>query len=111
MHTCKLCGKLEHAGYIKDTKERLIANAVCFDCDFWDSKLKLLNDPKVVRIKGFHYSIGPATGCSMLGFGGRLFRIKFFDGRIVETNNLWCQGEIPERFREALPDNARFATT
>jgi len=45
-----------------------------------------------------------------LGCAGRRFWIRFFDGRTITTNNLWCQGEIPEEFREELPDNAEFYT-
>jgi len=42
------------------------------------------------------------------GFGGRDFSIKFYDGRDIKTSNLWYQGEIPERFKEFLSDNAEF---
>jgi len=30
------------------------------------------------------------------------------DGREIETNNLWCGGNIPKRFQEDIPDNAKF---
>jgi hypothetical protein len=28
------------------------------------------------------------------------------DGEEIETNNVWHQGKVPERFRDRLPDNA-----
>jgi hypothetical protein len=40
------------------------------------------------------------------GFAGRRFVIRFHDGRIVETTNLWSNGIIPEHFRDRLLDNA-----
>jgi hypothetical protein len=40
--------------------------------------------------------------------GGARSTIRFRDGRSVVTHNLWCQGEVPAHFREALPDNAEF---
>src|SRR5205823_2378018 len=42
------------------------------------------------------------------GFGGTRFVIEMFDGTRFVTTNLWTQGEIPDRFRHLLPDNARF---
>ncbi len=45
------------------------------------------------------------------GFGGREFRIRFYDGRTdVVTRNLWHQGIIPEHYRALLPDNAEWVT-
>ena len=46
----------------------------------------------------------------MMGHGGRLFKIAFLiDGtKNFQTNNLWCQGDIPKWFRSKLPDNAKF---
>jgi hypothetical protein len=44
-----------------------------------------------------------------MGFGGKVFHIKFLDSDMVmKVNNLWTQGKIPEYFRKALPDNAVF---
>lgn len=74
-------------------------------------------DPNQVRIQSHLYVIQPeppptppgrvpATGGR--GFGGATFRIRFADGRVVTTNNLWSVGDIPEEYQEALPDNAHF---
>ena len=41
-----------------------------------------------------------------MGHGGKIFKIEMFDGRIIETNNLWYNGEIP--VERAVKDNARF---
>jgi hypothetical protein len=81
---------------------------------FWDQKVAVRDDPASVRIRGHHYHIGPETGGvwrkypGRRGFNGRKFTIRFFDGRIVTTTNLWGQGRIPESHRERLPDNAEF---
>jgi hypothetical protein len=60
-----------------------------------------------VIIDGQHY-LFHETDSFIKGFGGRRFKIQFFDGRNIETNNLWFQGEIPDQFRSMLPDNAVF---
>lgn len=111
MFNCKLCGKLEHAGYIEETQQRLLAKRMCFNCDFWHCMIAIKDEPNTVRVKGKHYQYLPDNppGAFMTGFGGSRFDVKFHDGREVTTRNMWFQGEIPERFREALPDNACFA--
>jgi hypothetical protein len=48
----------------------------------------------------------PGWGC---GFGGSEFRILPDDGReVIISHNVWCQGEVPKKFRKVLPDNAIF---
>lgn len=88
----------------------------CFTCRFWQEKVewnsgsdRQRKPENLARIAGRHYVIHPDTGkMSWRGFGGQKFKIKFHDGRIVETTNLWHQGEIPKNFRDELPDNAEF---
>jgi hypothetical protein len=75
-------------------------------------------NPNQVRIGGKLYRVlpepppdprAPFPSTSGYGFGGARFKIRFHDGRRVETRNLWSYGEIPGEYREALPDNAVFA--
>ena len=108
MHICRECGKEEEWTHI----QKLIDLKRCFRCDFWLEKVDRVNDPVSTRVNGKHYFVGktpkPGTPRSFLGFGGAFWKIKYHDGRVIETNNLWHQGKIPERFRERLPDNAIF---
>jgi len=70
---------------------------------FWKETL----DETAVIINGRCYHIGDEDSKSYFrGFGGALFIIEFFDGRVVRTTNLWENGVIPPRYR--VPDNARF---
>ncbi len=62
-------------------------------------------------IGGTCYVIGVETSKGPRGFGGRRFDIEFFDGRTVTTTDLWYQGVVSPKWRERLPDNARFATS
>jgi len=82
----------------------------CFSCSFWLKKINLSAEDKVRRVivNGQHYRLGHVHSGPFRGFGGRKFTVLFHDGRMVETSNLWCQGEIPERFKEWFPDNAVF---
>lgn len=88
---------------------------------FWDEKVEwakagdvLPTGEPVARIEGRHYIIGPKGAPSyMKGFDGRPFAIRFTGGphagKVIHTDNLWYQGEIPEEYRSLLPDNAEFA--
>ena len=67
------------------------------------------HDDKTVIIDNKHYRIGEAsTPRAYSGFGGRKFDIEFNDGRKVTTHNLWHQGTIPPKWRDRLPNNAKF---
>lgn len=110
MHICKECGKKEEGNWVEEKKLRLIERQLCFSCDFWYSHYLLKNSKIVARIKGHHYRIGVKTNDPnrWKGMGGSKITIKFNDGRIIHTDNLWHQGEIPERWKERMPDNATF---
>jgi DNA-directed RNA polymerase subunit RPC12/RpoP len=105
-YTCPSCGK----SYTRrHTPESYIGNN-CFDCSFWLEKTDYPDYMKnhQVIINGQHFMIGE-TKSFIKGFGGRRFMIQFFDGRIIETNNLWSHGQIPDQFRSMLQDNAEFS--
>ena len=106
---CQECGKREDGSWADDMAKVLEAKQLCFNCNFWAEKVGIKDRPRVARIDGHHYQIGTDAGdTAFRGFGGRKFVILFNDGRRMQTSNLWHQGEIPERFRERLPDNAKF---
>lgn len=98
---------------------------VCDTCDFWLDKWRMRNQNNVIRVDGQHYMFGDHlqdaritqdTTLEMLaksmkkkdglGFGGRGMVIRFNDGRVIITNDLWHQGTIPTRFANVMPNNA-----
>lgn len=92
-----------------------------FDAYFWGEKVQWLNNndltgdnQKAVRINGVHYVIGQEDpdNSFIKGYGGRKFVIQFksgpHKGKVIETKNLWHQGEIPEELIYILEDNAVF---
>jgi hypothetical protein len=72
--------------------------------DFW-SKIAARTDDRLVIARGTAYSIGSPDD-NPRGFGGSVWLIRFFDGREVRCNSLWCLGDIPADWRDRLPDNA-----
>lgn len=103
---CKTCGQLFCNHY---SHKDLSIEGNCFSCDFWFDKV---GRSKNIVVNGTLYSDGGtkdrSTYSGFLGHGGRIFNIKMNDGREFTTNNLWCGGDIPEHFRELIPDNAIF---
>ena len=115
---CPGCGETGfHTAYSGAEGERMKETGECFSCAFWE--IRLANpDPDRLVINGCTYSVGDepteaqrrSNRCGFLGMSGRRFDIELFDGRRFTTHNLWSGGEIPERYRSRLPDNARFAS-
>jgi hypothetical protein len=66
-------------------------------------------DDTAIIINGECYHDGgmkpPGYG-GFMGHSGKLFKIEMLDGRVIETNNLWYNGEIP--VERKVEDNARF---
>lgn len=90
--------------------------------DYWRAMLDRYplgsGHPDVAVIDGQFYRIGPEnidkpflappSWKAHRGHGGRRFVIRFYDGRTVETTNLWAAGDIPDRLRALFCDNAGF---
>lgn len=109
-YLCSRCGEWETRGLGDD-------KTLCFTCGFWREKCKpeIKDSHRSLRTPdGQHYWVGDEGMPSekryigSRGHAGRLFRIKFDDGRYVMSTNLWSQGLIPNDFREELPPNGRF---
>lgn len=106
---CKFCGTPEYIHWIDEVNEQLIKNQWCFNCNFWFEKVEYLknNDKtfdghQVIRIDGYHSIIHNVVK----GDGRANFKYQLFNGEIIKCNNVTYQGDIPERFKEMLPDNA-----
>lgn len=108
MVKCVICGKeIEKSSYCND----ILCSSECFSEHHWRGKEeeRIKENPRTARIEGSHYYIGDEEDKGgFRGYGGSLFIIKFDDGRIIKTTNLWCQGTIPQHKRESLPNNAVF---
>lgn len=74
--------------------------------DFWEEKIANKNNQNQVVYNHNVYYIGDGKGLSK-GFDGDTFEITFNDGRIVITDDLWYNGELPKEFWDKLPDNAK----
>jgi hypothetical protein len=80
----------------------------CFTCKFWLDLVALGADGRSVICGGVHQRLGTQGArvpAECRGHGGSKALVHFLDGRVVETIDLWYQGEIPARFRDRLVDN------
>lgn len=108
---CPECGKKN-----LDQGFQNIRKDYCFSCNFWtDIFLDFNKNDDVYRfvIDKHHYKTNKnkhfRKGGRDSGFGGRKFLIKINETQeIIETCNLWHQGEVPIHFLHKLPDNATF---
>lgn len=109
-HKCKECGAEEDPSrWMKSTGDLLAAQKLCLACYHWEDLIQRYSADERIVVEGKHYIAGKENGpTSFRGFGGRHFTIEFFDGRKLETTNLWHQGTIPEHYRGRLPDNAKW---
>lgn len=109
IYLCSRCGRLEIARFSSEIKNRMTVKQICFHCDHWEQISKEVKPSRLI-IDGQTYSDGgnkPQGRRDFLGFSGQLWKIER-DGKVWETNNLWYGGVIPQEYRDAMPDNAKF---
>ena len=130
---CKVCykvGKFFSGG---------CCSTECFSVNFWMEKVVWQMRGDVVLDERTHevtdsWAIRPArygdlrstrlhfvcvpdrlySGAGFHGFGGAMWYFKMVAGphvgRIIRSNNVWCQGDIPLEFTALLPINAKVLT-
>ena len=105
---CRECGDPTQSNYIEPSKSQILARQLCFKCNFWINVVEDDHDGRGIILDGVHYRDGGRTlrASEANGFGGAEWRLRLTSGALVETNNLWCQGRVPDHFRDRLPDNA-----
>jgi hypothetical protein len=88
-------------GFIADISDLPLTDS------FWNEQMTDRNN--AVVINGTHYRLGKPYPQKGYGFNGEHYRIKMLDdGAIVDTCDLWHQGELPEAYHYIMQDNAKF---
>lgn len=104
---CVICGKeIEKSQY----SNAVLCSGTCFYKHFWneivaEKKQHIIINGECYRDGG---NVDNPNYYDFLGYSGRRFWIRFFDGREITTNNLWYQGKIPNEFLSQLPNTAEF---
>ena len=115
---CQKCGESYNLdNYSKKSGERWIMEEdnVCFSCAWWIKRAGMQNNSQsvITNIDNIFtaYWLGDEDASNHFrGCDGRLFTIKFANGKIVKTTNLWCNGEIPKYIEDMFTVNAEFIT-
>ncbi len=106
---CASCGKTYRESYGPSAElDRMIADGICFICAYWENRAEKPLPFAATTIDGCVYHPGNRTSGELRGCAGRRFDIEYFDGRRVTTFDLWVTGAIPEKYRDRMPDTARF---
>ena len=110
MKKCPTCSKeLGTDSFISSDERSMKETGECFECSIWRDRLPLVGNPNIAIIDGTFYTIDDENSKDPFrGFGGDKFVIKFKDGRVVTTTNLWCGGNIPDAWKPQFPNNADF---
>lgn len=117
-------GRTQYATYNSDGTKTIREIAVTVterqdsNDEFWE--MQLGDRSNALVINGKHYRIGSSNGRTVAGFkgfGGRKFKIQMLPGPLgygdtemepFDVDDLWFQGQIPPKWRDRLPDTARF---
>lgn len=110
------CHDMNPDSFIKgDVRSIMEETGWCFSCAFWESIYRKNKDnPNWVIIEGQSWIAHPIkvdynrNYPIFVGCGGKWMTAKKENGEIVRTNNWWHQGNIPECFRDVIPDNAKW---
>lgn len=113
-NACSICGGNINIGEFDIRAiltRKMKAEHLCFTCAFWKDKI---DHPVPGReiINGCHYVFHEwlRQPVPFQGSGGHHYYILKTDGSVKRSNNVWFQGEIPERFKRQLPNTARLIT-
>lgn len=110
---CVHCNKEINFNYMEPTKTKLRELSECFNCNHFMDLFRRPDRSDCIVVQRFdvhgqpisHYMYGEGGG-RRAGFGGDKWTIKYLDGRVVTTTNLWHQGEIPQHLLKYFPINA-----
>jgi hypothetical protein len=124
---CPKCGQEDGSGQNKihdmnpehfvkcDIRTIMERDGVCYHCAFWIRMYEQhKNDPNWLIIDGVSYIANPFVPNTnnmtrrFMGFGGRMMEAIKNSGEKVISNDWWHQGDVPECFRDIIPDNAKW---
>lgn len=108
---CRECGAEVDTHFVPETRERLIALNVCFNCNYWLERVDSKSGKQIV-VGGVVYQRGAEKDAGPFrGFSGKPWRVKLHSGEEFRSTNMWFNGQIPDRFKSRIPDNAIFLST
>lgn len=114
-NTCSICGapiNIDEFDIRAIITKMMKKEHICFSCAFWSDKIKHPVPGREI-INGCHYVFHEwlKRPIPFQGSCGQKYYILKNDGSVKRSNNVWFQGEIPDRFKHQLPNTARLITS
>ena len=111
---CSYCGTpIEEKDWHKDcTVPKIMKDkGFCYICAFWQEKIDLADENTLV-VDGVRFQcslVDRSVVKGFLGCGGVDMYFQMLDNPndVRHYNNCWCQGDIPEIWKDKIPNNAR----
>lgn len=109
-YTCRECQTIWNPAHYSNNQIAMghRARGLCSTCAFWDDAYRDYLDGKRVVVNANSYTIAREDATGLRGHSGARFRIQYPDGRMIESTNVWHQGQIPIHWRDRMPDTAVF---
>lgn len=106
---CSICGKrIWDQGYDPDShiSHIMTRDKTCFECAYWKDLIDY--PPKYLEVLGsqclrLHPVADKKNKALLLGGRGKMRCFMRNDGSLLQSNDVWIIGNIPEHFRYALP--------
>lgn len=108
---CRICGERHNLkGYWGKTRIEFWESGLCHTCRYWTERIASKDEPWSIRVDGRQYidggkDNGPKRFKGLCGDAHIFRRIDKKMRQYIVTDNLWVNGDIPERFKSELPDN------
>ncbi|WP_299076292.1 hypothetical protein [uncultured Paraglaciecola sp.] len=108
MSKCSHCGKRDYPiNYGGSSKALMDKYDACFNCGFWFGVVEEKSSHVIVDgVARFACPYVENADKRMLGHGGDVWTFKMHDGEVIKSNNVWHRGDVPDNFKDLLPDNA-----
>lgn len=109
---CNLCGnKIWMQGYNiqNHITHIMMKNNVCYECAFWEELIAY--PPEYMEVVNnqclrLHPVANKKDKTLILGGKGKMRYFMRLDGSLIQSNDIWSIGTIPDRFKSQLPTTA-----
>lgn len=112
MCKCSVCNSTYNLNEFENCNIRdiMLSKDMCFNCAFWQEKVDLANENTIV-VDGYRYQcslVDKNIVKGFLGCGGvdRYFQMLNNPNDVRHYNNCWCQGKVPDLWKDKIPNNA-----
>lgn len=109
---CKACGKkIWMQGYNAQNRitHLMNKNSLCYECAFWEELIAY--PPQYMEVVNrqclrLHPVADKKDRALILGGKGKMRYFTRLDGSLIQSNDIWLIGTVPERFSSQLPITA-----